>query len=92
MTITDVLPAQLVPPAPRPYWAETGPDTEGACDGPSFLLPRVDLSVSTGWTPQDGPTLWMDTLLYRGGDLTPAEARRLAAALNTAADLVEGAL
>jgi hypothetical protein len=83
-TLTAPTPATAVTP---PAWA-TGPDSEGNFNGPSGEVARV--AVSSSWSPTDGPVMWLDALLYQG-DITPWQARRLAAVLVEVADAVESA-
>ena len=72
-----------------PAWVTSGPDDNLNFDGPSVEIARLGLTVSTAWSPRDGATLWMDALLYGGGDLSPVEARRLASALLQGAEMLE---
>lgn len=91
--MTLILPE--APPAPvaatPPAWVGA-PDIEGNCTGFTAEFEGLDLSVVTSWSAKDGPEMWMDAVIYESRNISPAQARKIALALLTAADLVESAL
>jgi hypothetical protein len=90
--MTVIIPAQSGPrqPVPEPpSWC--GPnDGEGSAAGPQLYLGK--LGVLTGWTEEEGPVMWLDTTAAPAAiDLTPDQARALAATLTRFAGLVDSA-
>lgn len=87
-----IIPAQQTPgqPVPQPpMW--TGPvDEYGSATGPNAYL--GNFGVLTGWTPEEGAHMWLDTTAAASSvDLTPDQARSLAATLTRFAGLVDSA-
>lgn len=87
--------ARSVPRIPPPRWVKGNPDEEGNWNGPSGSLLNEDgkakqwVTVSSAWSPDGGAVMWLDCKWDDSADISPAEARALAAHLLHVADCLD---